>query len=169
MIRSSSCLWKRTWVKNSRVPCLAEGAVGERLGRLGPGAGLDLVLVDGDRAGGDPGGAGDHPLPAVLDRDDPVLLDRQVGLVVQAAQALHDGLLDLVEALRGLAGLRVDPQDRVVVQLHLEVPGPAAVAASSHGGARDLAVAASGVTFIDRSRLAGRRGGARRPGRRSLP
>ena len=65
------------------------------------GAGLDPVLVDGDRAGGDPGGAGDHPLPAVLDRDDAVVLEGQVGLVVHAVEALDDRFLHLVDAFGG--------------------------------------------------------------------
>ena len=95
----------------------------------GPGAGLDLVLVDRHRAGGDPRGAGDHPLPAVLDRDDEVLLDREMGLVVHAVEALDDGLLDLLDPLGGLAGLGVDADDRVVVDLRLEARRPAAVAA----------------------------------------
>ena len=136
-IRSSSCLWKRTWVKNSRVAGVAEGAVGERLGGLGPGAGLDLVLVDGDGAGGDPGRAGDHPLPAVLDRHDAVALERQVRLVVHAVEALDDRLLDLVDAARsGIAGLGVDAADRVVVDLDLEVLRPAAVAAQPGASGR---------------------------------
>src|SRR5829696_694130 len=109
--------------------CLAEGPVGEELGGLRARAALDLVLVHCHGAGGDPRRPGDHPLPAVLDRDDPVVLDRQVRLVMEAAQALNDRLLDFVEALRGLAALGVDPEDCVVVHLHLEVPGPAAIAA----------------------------------------
>src|SRR5687767_11492578 len=47
---------------------LAERAVGQRVGRLWAGAGLNEVLVDGDVAGGDPRQPADHALPAVLDR-----------------------------------------------------------------------------------------------------
>jgi hypothetical protein len=111
---------------------------------------LDLVLVHGDRAGGDPRRPRDHPLPAVLDRDHLVLLNRQVRLVVQTAEALDDRLLDLVQALGGLAGLGVDLQDRVVVQLHLEIARPAAVAAQPGGAvpielAHHLLCSGSGV------------------------
>ena len=82
-----------------------------------------------DRAGGDPGGAGDHPLPAVLDRHDAVVLEGQVGLVVHAVEALDDRFLDLVDAFGEDPGLGVDAADRVVVDLDLEVLRPAAVAA----------------------------------------
>src|SRR6476619_2892362 len=50
-------------------------------------------------------------------------------LVVHAVEALHDRLLDLVEPLGEAARLGVDAEDRVVVDLRLEVLGPAAVAA----------------------------------------
>ena len=125
----SSCLWKRTCVKNSRVPWSPKAAKDERVAGLGARAGLDVVGVDGDRAGGDPRRAGDHPLPAVLDGLDAAVGERQVRLVVHALQALHDGLLDLVDDLGALAGLRVDPVDALVVDLDLEVLRPAAVAA----------------------------------------
>ena len=52
---------------------------------------------------------------------------------MEAAQALDDRVGDLVEAIRGLARLGVDPEDRVVMQLDLEVAGPAAVAAKPGG------------------------------------
>ena len=48
---------------------------------------------------------------------------------MHAVEALNDGLLDLLDALGGLAGLRVDAKDRVVVDLGLEALRPAAVAA----------------------------------------
>ena len=89
---------------------VAEGAVGEELDRLRPGAALDPVLVDPDRAGGDPGGAGDHPLPAVLDRHYVVVLEGEVGLVVHAVEALDDRFLHLVDAFGEGAGLGVDPR-----------------------------------------------------------
>ena len=48
---------------------------------------------------------------------------------MHAVEALHDGLLDLVDDLGALAGHRVDLVDPLVVDLNLEVAGPAAVAA----------------------------------------
>jgi hypothetical protein len=48
---------------------------------------------------------------------------------VHAVEALHDGLLDLVDDLAALAGDRVDAVDALVVDLHLQLLGPAAVAA----------------------------------------
>ena len=110
-------------------PVVAEGRVGERVAGVGAGAGLDLVGVDRDRARGDPGRAGDHPLPAVLDRLDAPVVEAQVGLVVHAVQALHDRLLELVDDLGALAGSGIDAVDALVVDLHLEVRRPAAVAA----------------------------------------
>src|SRR3954452_3888807 len=59
-------------------PGIAEGTEGEELDRLRARAGLDPVLVHPDRAGGDPGSAGDHPLPAVFDRHDAVVLEGEV-------------------------------------------------------------------------------------------
>ena len=108
---------------------VAEGGVGERVAGLGARARLDVVGVDGDRARGHPGGAGDHPLPAVLDRLDAAVVEAEMGLVVHALQALDDGLLHLVDDLAALAALGVDPVDPLVMNLHLEVLGPAAVAA----------------------------------------
>ena len=52
-----------------------------------------------------------------------------MGLVVHAVQALDHRLLHLVDPLGGGAGFGVDPPDRVVMDLDLEVLGPAAVAA----------------------------------------
>jgi hypothetical protein len=108
---------------------IAERRVGERVARLGPGARLHLLSVDGDRAGRDPRGTRDHPLPAVLDRLHAVVVEPQMGLVMHAFQALHHRLLHLVHNLAALARFRVDPVDPLVVDLHLEVLGPAAVAA----------------------------------------
>jgi hypothetical protein len=51
-----------------------------------------------------------------------------MGLVVHAFQALDDGFLHLVDDLAAFAALRVDPVDALVVDLHFEVLGPAAVA-----------------------------------------
>ncbi len=57
------------------------------------------------------------------------LLDRQMGLIVHAVEALNDGLLHLLDPLGGLARLRIDAQDRVLMDLRLEPLRPAAVAA----------------------------------------
>ena len=107
-------------MKNSRVPGLAERAEREAVGRLRAGAGLHLVLVDGHRAGGDEGLAGDHSLPPVLHGDHAAVLHRQVGLVVHAVEALHDRLLDLLHSVGRFARLGIDLEDRVVVDLGLE-------------------------------------------------
>ena len=56
-------------------------------------------------------------------------------LVVHAVQALDDRLLELVDDLGALAGVGVDPVDPLVVDLHLELLRPAAVAAEP-GAAR---------------------------------
>ena len=53
----------------------------------------------------------------------------EVRLVVHAVQALHDGLLELVDDLGTLAGVGVDPVDALVMDLHLQIGRPAAVAA----------------------------------------
>ena len=100
---------------------VAERGVGEAVAGLGARAGLDLVGVDRDGARRDPRGAGDHPLPAVLDRLDAAVVEPQVRLVVHAVQALHDGLLELVDDLGALARVGVDLVDALVVDLHLEV------------------------------------------------
>ena len=52
-----------------------------------------------------------------------------MGLVVQAVEALDDGLLDLFDRLDGLARVGVDLEHALVVNLDLEVLGPAPVAA----------------------------------------
>ena len=52
-----------------------------------------------------------------------------MGLVVHAVHALDHSLLDLVDDLAALAGVRVDPVYPLVVHLQFEVLGPAAVAA----------------------------------------
>ena len=115
---------------------VAESGVGERVAGLRARAALDVVGVDGDGARGDPRRARDHPLPAVLDRLDAAVDEAQVGLVVHAVQALHDRLLDLVDHLRALARVGVDLVDPLVVDLHLEVLRPAAVAAQPAARAR---------------------------------
>src|SRR6185312_1976543 len=93
-------------------PGVAEGAVGEELGRVRAGAALDPLGVDLHRAGGDPGGAGDHPRPALADRRDAVLLEGQVRLVVHAVEALDHRFLHLVDAFGERAGGLVDAADR---------------------------------------------------------
>jgi hypothetical protein len=112
-----------------------ECRVGQRVGGVWPLA-VDAVAVHRDRARGHPGGADNHSLPAVLDSLDAadaaavLLVDRQaqVRLVVQAVAALDDRLLQLVVGIEGLAGLGIDPEDALVVELDLQVLGPAAVA-----------------------------------------
>ncbi len=114
----------------SAVP---KGAVGERVRGLRARTGLDLFLVDPHSARGDERLTGHHALPAILNRHDAPFVDGQVRLVVHAVEALHDGLLDLVNALGRLAGLRVDAQQRVIVDLSFQSLGPAAVAAKPGG------------------------------------
>ena len=142
-------------MKNSRVPESPSDAERQAVGGLRPGARLDLVLVHGDRARGDVRLAGDHPLPAVLDRDHAPVLDRQVGLIVHAVQALHHGLLDLLDPVGRLARLGVDLEDAVVVDLRLEALRPAAVAAQPGGALaenalvhRSLSVARRGTESV---------------------
>ena len=72
---------------------------------------------------------GDHPLPAILDRLDAPVVEAEVRLIVHALEALHDRLLHLVDHVRALARLGIDPVDALVVELDLEILGPAAVAA----------------------------------------
>ena len=115
-------------MKNSRVPDSPERAEGEAVRRIRAGAGLDLVLVDGDGARGDVRLPRDHALPSLLDRDDAAVGDRQVRLIVHAVEALDDGLLDLLDAVGGLAALGIDLEDRVVVDLGFEALRPAAIA-----------------------------------------
>jgi hypothetical protein len=100
---------------------VAERGVGEGVPGLRARAGLDVVGIDGDRARGDPRCAGDHPLPAVLDRLDAAVVEAQVRLVVHALQALHHRLLHLVHYLAALAAGRIDAVDSLVVDLNLEV------------------------------------------------
>jgi hypothetical protein len=52
-----------------------------------------------------------------------------MGLIVHALQALHDGLLHLVDHFSALATLRFDPVDPLVVDLDLQVLRPAPIAA----------------------------------------
>ena len=75
------------------------------------------------------GRAGDHALPAVLDRLDAAVVEREVRLVVHAVEALDDGLLKLVDHLGPLTGNRVDAVDALVVNLYFELLGPAAITA----------------------------------------
>ena len=115
---------------------VAEGGVGERVAGLRAGAALDVFGVDGHGARGDPGSPGDHPFPAILDRLDAAVGEAEVRLVVHAVQALHDGLLQLVDDLRALAGVGVDFVDPLVVDLDLQILRPAAVAAQPAARAR---------------------------------
>ena len=55
--------------------------------------------------------------------------EAEVGLVVQAVEALHHRLLHFLDRIHGLARLGIDLEDALIVQLHFEVLGPAAVAA----------------------------------------
>ena len=107
---------------------VAEGGVGQGVTSLGARAGLDVVGVDRDRARRDPRRAGDHPLPAILDRFDAAVVEAEVRLVVHALEALDDGLLHLVDDFAPLAAFGVDSVDALVVNLDLKVLGPAAVA-----------------------------------------
>ena len=108
---------------------VAKRGVRQGVAGLGTRAGLDVVGVDADGARGDPRRSGDHPLPPILDRLDPPVVEAQMGLVVHALQALHDGLLHLVHHLAALSALGIDPVDALVVDLDLQVLRPAAVAA----------------------------------------
>ena len=100
---------------------IAERGVGERVAGLWARAALDLVGVDGDRARGDPRRTRDHPFPAVLDRLDAAVVEAEMRLVVHAVEALHDGLLQLVDHFRALAGLGIDLVDPLVVDLDLQI------------------------------------------------
>jgi hypothetical protein len=92
-----------------------------------------------------------------------------VGLVVQTAEALDDGLLHLVQSLGGLAALGVDPQDRVVVELDLQVARPTAIA-TEPGGAVSVELAHDLLEIIRRILTpVGQRDGDRPPGPRSRP
>ena len=59
--------------------------------------------------------------PVILERLNPAVVEAEVGLVVHALQALHHGLLHLVDDLAALAGLRVDAVDAFVVDLDFEI------------------------------------------------
>jgi len=115
---------------------VAEGGVGEGVRGLGARAGLHGVGLDRHGAGGDPRRAGDHALPAVLDRLDAAVVEPEMGLIVHAVEALDHGLLQLVDDLRPLARDRVDAVDALVVDLHLELLRPAAVAAEPRADRR---------------------------------
>src|SRR5260370_22494068 len=65
----------------------------------------------------------------MLERVHGAVVETEVRLVVHAIQALHDRLLELVDHFRALARLGIDLVDSLVVDLHLEVLRPAAVAA----------------------------------------
>ena len=108
---------------------LAERGVGERVPGVRASARLDVVVDDGHGARRDPRRAGDHPLPAVLDRLDAPIMEREMRLVVHAIHALDHSLMHLVDDLAALAGVGVDPVYPLVVHLHYEVLGPTAVAA----------------------------------------
>src|SRR5437763_11460826 len=110
-------------------PVVAERAVGERVAGLRAGARLDVVSVDRDGARRDPRRSRDHSLPAILDRLDPAVVESEMRLVVHALQALDHSLLHLVDDFSALAALWIDPVDPLVVNLHLEVLRPTAVAA----------------------------------------
>src|SRR4029079_18077034 len=84
--------------------------------------------VDGHGAGRHPRRARDHPLPAVLDRLDAPVVEREVRLVMTAIEALDDGLLQLVDHLRPLPAHGVDAVDALVMNLYFELLGPAAIA-----------------------------------------
>jgi hypothetical protein len=60
-----------------------------------------------------------------------------VRLVVEAVEALDHRLLDLLHGLHRLAAVGVDLEDALVVDLGLEVPRPAAVAAQPARGGVD--------------------------------
>ena len=140
---------------------VAERREGERLPGLGSRAALDVVGIDRDGARGDPGRAGDHPFPAVLDRLDAAVGETEVRLVVHAVEALHDGLLELVDDFGALAGHGVDLVDPLVVDLDLEVLRPAAVAAQP---AARAASADPSIGHFRRLRVAGHRGPRAVPG-----
>ena len=171
-------------MKNSRVPWSPNAAYASESAASGPGARLDAVGVHRHRARRHPRRPHHHPLPPVLDRLDPVVVEDQMRLVVHAVQALDDGLLQLVHDVGALAGDGIDAMDALVVDLDLEVLGPAAVAAqprsnrsrSRHGApfyapgcappVRRLARPRRGALRVRRA--VGRRAGARRPSRRSV-
>ena len=107
---------------------IAERRIGERIAGLGPGTRLHVVGIDRDGARCHPRRTGDHPLPAILDRLDAAVVEPEMRLIVHALEALHDGLLHLIDDLAALARLGIDLVDPLVMHLHLEVLRPAAVA-----------------------------------------
>jgi hypothetical protein len=54
-------------------------------------------------------------------------------LVVHAIEALHDRLLDLVDAVGRFTGVVIDAKDRVVVDLRFESLRPAAITTEPGG------------------------------------
>ena len=120
-MRSSSCLWKRTWVKNSRVPWSPKAAKDRWSAASGPehvSTGSASTVTSHEAT---------HGVPATIRSQRSSIGwtrpvdEAEVRLVVHAVQALHDGLLQLVDDLGALAGRRIDPVDALVVDLHLEV------------------------------------------------
>jgi hypothetical protein len=77
----------------------AEGGVRQRVRGLRARARLHGLRVHGHGAGRHPGCAHHHPLPAILDRLDAVVVEDEVGLIVHAVKALDDGFLQLVHDL----------------------------------------------------------------------
>ena len=75
----------------------------------------------------DPRNAPHRPTAALPQRE------HEVRLVVEAVEALDDGLLGLLDRLGSLAGLGVDLEDALVVDPDLEVLRPAAVTAQPGG------------------------------------
>ena len=84
-------------------------------------------------------------------------------LVVHAVQALDDGFLQLIDHVGALAGDGIDAMDALVMDLHLEVLGPAAIAAQPRS---DRSRSRHGAPFYapgcapPERRLAGSRRGA---------
>jgi hypothetical protein len=115
-------------------PRVAERRVGERLAGLGARARLDVVRRDGHGAGGDPRRAHHEALPAGLVGLQAPVDEEEVRLVVHAVQALHDGLLLLLDGVHRRAGGGVDAVDPVVVDVELQRRRPAAIA--PHPGQR---------------------------------
>src|ERR671917_520295 len=105
-IWSASCLWKRTCVKNSRVPWSPKAPNASASAASGPeqvSTWSDSTVTVQEATQG---------VPATM-----LLVEREVQmrLVVQAVEALDDGLLDLLDGLDGLTGVGVDLEDALVV------------------------------------------------------
>ena len=136
-ISSPSCLWKRTWVKNSRVPWSPKAPNASASAASGPEHAstwsASTVTVQEATQGVPATIRSQRSSIASMRRYAAAVLlvegEAEVGLVVQAVEALDDGLLDLLDRLDGLAGVRVDLEHALVVDLDLEVLRPAAVAA----------------------------------------